>query len=164
METVKIETAELWCAKYMQVAESTGVFKPQELAVLRELAIEYHRMPDVNYFVFEEYNEAGLAGFAIFGRTPLTLDTWDLYWLVVHRDCQGKGIGKNLIRRIEHFIALSHARALLRVETSGRKEYAHARNLYVKMGFTQACSIPNFYDAGDDLMIYYKELYGGMHE
>lgn len=159
METVKIETPELWCAKYMQIAESTGVFKPQELAVLRELVIEYYRMPDVNYFLFEGYSGTALAGFAIFGRTPLTLDTWDLYWLIVHRDFQGKGIGKSLIRRTEHFIGLSHDRALLRAETSGRKEYAHARNLYTRTGFTQACSIPNFYETDDDLVIYYKELH-----
>jgi hypothetical protein len=49
-------------------------------------------------------------------------------------------------------------RVILRVETSSQNMYAHARNLYAKMGFKQAGVIHDFYCDGDDNIIYYKEL------
>jgi len=143
---------------YLDIAKRVGVFKPAELAVLKEVLEDYYKNPQSSYCIFDERKEDKIIGFVIFGKASLTDFSWDIYWLIVGKDSQGKGFGKRLIKRIEEFIFTKYDRAVLRVETSLKKEYLHARNLYQKMGFSKAGEIPNFYSKEDSLIIYCKEI------
>jgi ribosomal protein S18 acetylase RimI-like enzyme len=142
---------------YLKIAESTGVFKPQELEVLKEVLTECQKRPEGDYFLLDDTDDDKVRGFVIFGRAPLTEFCWDIYWLAVDRGYQSKGVGRRLLRYVEEVVAGKQDYAVLRVETSTRKEYAHARNLYVKEGFKEAGRIPNFYSFDDDLVVFYKE-------
>jgi len=99
-----------------------------------------------------------VVGFVIFGRIPLTVDGWDIYWLAVDKAYQGKGIGKKLLKDVEEHILKEDPQANIRVETSTLKEYAHARNLYYKAGFQEVGRIKDFYASGDDVIIFYKQI------
>lgn len=143
---------------YISLARSTEVFNPQEVQVLESVLEDYQKNHGKNYFLFEEKTDDKIAGFVIFGRTPITEFSWDIYWLVVNKTCQGKGIGRKLLKEVESFILQKEKRFILKVETSTRKEYTNARNLYAKQSFIEAGRIPNFYAQGDDLIIFYKEV------
>ncbi|MBN2484251.1 MAG: GNAT family N-acetyltransferase [Candidatus Omnitrophica bacterium] len=146
--------------RYIDIARSTGIFHPEECVVLRELLEDCFAKPDVNYrLIHEEIPQgSGPAGFLLFGQTPMTRSTWDIYWLIVDKKYHGKGLGKKMMQRAEEFILTCTSEALIRVETSTRREYAIACDFYRKRGFIQSGIIPDFYGAGDDLVIFYKKI------
>jgi len=140
------------------LARETGAFRGDELYVLEGVLYDYLHFPEEGYVIFDECIGDRVVGFIVFGRTPLTAYGWDIYWLAVENDCQGNGYGKRLVQKVVDYIQLQMGKAVLRVETSSQNMYAHARNLYTKMGFKQAGVIHDFYCEGDDNIIYYKEL------
>lgn len=106
-------------------------------------------------------DEAGPAervlGYACFGATPMTDGTYDLYWLVISENVRGQGIGRGLFAALEAELRERGAR-LVRVETSSLEGQGGARRFYEKTGFRLAGAIPDFYRAGDDLLIFAKVL------
>ena len=99
-----------------------------------------------------------IRGFLIYGPTPMTENTFDLYWIVVDSREQRKGIGKALLRNMERAILQNCTSARVRVETAGKETYAYQRQFYLSQGFREAGRIPDFYEIGDDLIIFWKEL------
>ena len=150
----------------VNVAESTGVFYSAEMKVLIEVLEKSYAFSDANldtlpadgYFIYEEKNNDELCGFVIFAKTPLTQSNWDIYWVVVDKKYQGKGIGSRLIRAVEAYILEKDGFATMRLETSSRKEYVGTRIFYVKNGFKESGRIPGFYALGDDLVTFYKKV------
>ncbi|MCM8774138.1 MAG: GNAT family N-acetyltransferase [Candidatus Omnitrophica bacterium] len=143
---------------YSQIALDTGVFNSWEIDTLKEILNDYLHNPLTSYSIFEEKNIDVVEGFIIFGRTPLTKFTWDIYWLVVAKEFQNKGVGKNLIKRVENFVLEIMPKAVLRIETSADNRYSAARHLYLKCGFKEIGRIPDFYADANDLIIYSKEI------
>jgi ribosomal protein S18 acetylase RimI-like enzyme len=115
-------------------------------------------LPADGYFIYEEKINDELCGFVVFGKTPLTQSNWDIYWVVVDKKYQGKGIGSRLIRAVEAYILEKDGFATMRLETSSRKEYVGTRIFYVKNGFKESGRIPGFYALGDDLVTFYKKV------
>ncbi|MBF0522954.1 MAG: GNAT family N-acetyltransferase [Candidatus Omnitrophica bacterium] len=144
--------------EYLKIAQNVGVFNHEEIEVILEILEEYKRFPEKDYFLFEEREGETITGFLLFGKNSLTKFCWEVYWLVVNKNFQGRGIGKKLMKRMEEFILPKEDKAIIRLETSSKTEYAHARRLYERLEFNEAVRIPNFYDQGDDLMIYYKQI------
>ncbi|MCS7160565.1 MAG: N-acetyltransferase [Gemmatales bacterium] len=97
----------------------------------------------------------GIAGFVIFGPTPLTAHTWDIYWIVVGQEYQHRGIGSRLLEAAEARIRAQRG-AVIRIETSSQPSYEATRRFYEKHGYERAGAIPDFYARGDDLIVYYK--------
>lgn len=142
----------------LKIAREVGVFKPQEIEVLKEILEEYIQNLEEDYIIFLEKDGESVLGLIIFARACITEFAWDIYWLIVAKHIQGKGIGKKLVKRMEDFILQRESRAVLRVETSTKHEFAHARNLYLKCAFSEVGKIPHFYAENDDLIIYHKQM------
>ena len=51
-------------------------------------------------------------------------------------------------------------RVALIIETSSLDEYAPARGLYRKLGYEEEARLRDFYDAGDDKIVFCKRLRG----
>lgn len=143
--------------RHLDIARELHIFYDSELAILARVFNDYEHARD-GYVLIEDIADGQIRGFIILGRIPLTVSGWDIYWLVVDKDYQGRGIGKSLIARAEAYILSHDRRASLRVETSTRLTYAHARNLYARCGFQELGRIKDFYDEGDDVVIYYKQI------
>lgn len=143
---------------YIDIALSSQAFRDSELEVLKDVINDYVDNSSTTYNFFEEKIGDKLVGFVIFGKTPLTEYGWDIYWLIVHKMFQGKGVGRRLIQRVEEFVLTMDHKAILRVETSSKKEYSAARGLYVKLNYLELGRLPNFYSESDDLIIFYKEI------
>ena len=93
-----------------------------------------------------------LLGYACFGPTPSSDGTYDLYWLAVHPEAQGRGVGRALVREVERLLVARQAR-LLAVETSSRESYARSREFYARCGYTEAARVRDFYAPADDRII-----------
>lgn len=148
-------------AKMIEAAVKTGVFRPKEIDVLGELIDEMLSNKETTYRTLSINEGERLAAFAIFGRTPLTDFSWDVYWLVVSPMDQGKGLGGKIMEEAERIMTDSSLNAVIRVETSTRKEYSGARKFYLGKGYREVGIIEDFYSHRDGLVIYAKNITHG---
>ena len=140
------------------ILRATGVFREDEVAVALEVLESAFTRPDQDYTAVGAFTPGGeLVGYYVVGPTPCTLGTWDLYWIAVSPTVQGKGVGTVLLEEVERRLTRSNARQLI-IETSSRPPYDPTRAFYVRRGYREVARIPDFYDAGDDRVIYAKKL------
>ncbi|WP_299220407.1 GNAT family N-acetyltransferase [uncultured Aquimarina sp.] len=87
----------------------------------------------------------------------LTEGTYNLYAIAVHKDYQGKGIGKQMMDYIENLLQENGHRILI-VETSGKLEFELTREFYHKCNYRKQAVIPEFYNKDDDKIVFWKKL------
>ncbi len=137
---------------------ATAVFRKDEIAVAMEVLDAYLAHPEQDYTAVGAFTPGGeLLGYAVFGPTPCTLGTWDLYWIAVSPAAQGLGVGTALLREVEGRLTRTNARQLI-IETSSRPPYDPTRAFYLKRGYREVARIPDFYEAGDDRVIYARKF------
>lgn len=140
------------------ILRATGVFREDEILVGLEVLDSYLAHPEQDYTALGAFTPGGeLLGFSIHGPTPCTLGTWDLYWIAVAPEAQGLGVGTVLLKEVEGRLARLNARLLI-IETSSRPPYDPTRAFYLKKGYREVARVPDFYEAGDDRVIYAKTL------
>ena len=83
----------------------------------------------------------------------MTKATFDLYWLATRADRMGKGYGRKMVAFVEEEVKRQGGKLLV-IETSSHESYGGTREFYLKIGCTLAAQIPDFYDQGDDKLIY----------
>ncbi len=136
---------------------ATGVFRPDEVEVAVEVFDDAVARPGADYHGLGAYEDDRLIGFTLYGRTPCTVATWDLYWIVVDPTAQRGGIGRQLMTAAEQDIA-GRAGRLIVVETSSRNDYGPTRRFYESLRYDRAARIPEYYAPDDDLIVYTKLL------
>lgn len=87
----------------------------------------------------------------------LTEGTYNLYAIAVNKSLQGNGIGKQMMEYIESHLRKSGNRILI-VETSGKPEFELTREFYIKCQYIKQAVIPEFYEKGDDKVVFWKKL------
>lgn len=87
----------------------------------------------------------------------MTEGTWNLYLIAVHPDCQGEGRGTSMVRYIEQMLKKRGERLLL-VETSGLAQFDRTRAFYRQCGYDEFARIREFYQAGEDKIVFRKSL------
>jgi ribosomal protein S18 acetylase RimI-like enzyme len=97
------------------------------------------------------------AGLAYAAPERLTDGTWNLLLLAVDPARQGRGLGRRLVEAVEAALRKKEARLLL-VETSGVPDFAGQRRFYRKLGFRREARIRDYYQAGDDKIVFAKAL------
>lgn len=136
----------------------SGIFSQGDADTVDEMFVEAFNKPsDDNYQFLSCWNESQLAGFACFGRESLTQGTWDLFWVCVSSAARRMGVGSALLREVMRRAAQEHVRLMV-IYTSSTDRYAPARALYESHGFERAAVIPDYYAAGDDLLIYTQRI------
>jgi ribosomal protein S18 acetylase RimI-like enzyme len=85
----------------------------------------------------------------------MTNGTWNVLLIAVHPDYQGQGRGAALMRHIEQMLSKRGERLLL-VETIA--SFDHTRAFYTKCGYEEEACIRDYYDAGQDKIVYRKAL------
>lgn len=114
--------------------------------------------PEAGYRLDSVAGKGLLEGFVLWGRTPMTARGYDIYWIAVDPSSQGNGYGKKLIAIVEEAACRETSGYILRLETSGRKEYEYQRAFYERCGFEEVGRIKDFYRDGDDLVTYVKSM------
>ena len=140
------------------IVDSTGFFSTEEVDIAVELVTErlIKGLESGYYFLFAEQNKQVL-GYSCFGPIPGTKASYDLYWIAVHNECRGMGIGKNLIVESEKEIQRMGGQRIY-VETSSREQYQPTRAFYLACGYLQEALLQNFYAPGDSKVIYVKAI------
>ena len=88
---------------------------------------------------------------------PMTEGTWNMLLIAVHPARQGQGIGQRLVAKVEQVLTAKGARLFL-VETSGLPEFDRTRRFYDSLGYTRTARIADFYDVGEDKIVFIKKL------
>ena len=143
-------------ARLEQLTRGTGLFREEEVATAVEL-LDESLAGDDDYQFVGAFEGDQLVGYACWGPTPGTAATSDLYWIVVNRDHQGRGIGTQLLAEVEQRLTTHDARLVV-VETSSRPDHAPTRSFYEARGYTRTATIPGYYAPGDDLVVFTKDL------
>lgn len=141
-----------------EIVEATAVFNPDEIDMAVELAdSRLAQGPASGYhFVFADHREATI-GYSCYGPIPGTVGSFDLYWIAVHPDGQGKGWGRDILKETERRIrGLGGTR--IYIDTSNRPHYAETRAFYESGGYRLAALLDDFYARGDAKTIYCKVL------
>lgn len=141
-----------------QLVAATGKFSAEETAIAEELGAErIARGRASGYeFVLVEQGDT-LLGFACFGRIPGSETSWDLYWIAVHPDHQGKGLGGQILARSETAMHRAGAEQVF-VDTSTVELYEPTRRFYQSKGYALAAEFADFYRPGDGKAIFRKGL------
>ncbi|MGB9893572.1 MAG: GNAT family N-acetyltransferase [Candidatus Saccharicenans sp.] len=141
----------------LDLIRATGFFTPEEIQVAEELIDIYLNNPaQRDYFIVVVENEwQKVAGYLTYGPTPLTEGTWDLYWIAVSPEDQGRGYGQRLVNWLEEEVKKKKGRLIL-IETSSQPKYQPTRKFYEKLGYAEIARIPDYYRPGDDRVIFGK--------
>ncbi len=142
-----------------KILVATKMFTEEEINVAVELIDEFLNQGENSgyeiYSAVDDYDNA--IGYICFGKRPLTLATFDIYWIAVDPNSQGNGIGKNLMKFAEQKIKQMGGNLIL-VETSSQEKYQKTRAFYKSCGYAEIARIKNFYKPNDDLIIFAKYI------
>ena len=141
------------------IVESTGFFNQEEIDVAVELVTERLEKGEASgyYFIFADFKDRTI-GYACYGPIPGTQASFDLYWIAVHRDYRGKGIGKLLLNASEQEISRMGGRRIY-IETASRKQYTPTRAFYLACQYELEATLRDFYAPGDSKCIFVKEIH-----
>ena len=139
------------------ILASTGFFDqaPDEIDIAVELA-EYalkngNKIENYDFIFAEE--DGKVLGYTCFGHTPCTLNTFEIYWIAVDATLQHGGVGRGLINEVLKKIKPLGAKKLV-LYTAGRDQYIPTHRFYEAVGFKEEARLKNYYDEGDDSVIY----------
>lgn len=142
-----------------QAARATGFFSEEEVLVAGEVVEEKLAKGAASGYevLFAAGDEAETAGFACYGRIPLTVSSYDLYWILVLPEHQARGLGKALLAEVERRVREVGGTRLY-VDTSSRPQYQPTRVFYDRCGYAEVARLDDFYTPGDGKVIHCKLL------
>ena len=144
-----------------RIISDTGFFSEIEEATALELIDESLARGEASGYICrvacELADDNAVLGYVCYGPIPLTVGTYDLYWVAVSPRAQGRGVGRALVNHTESEIAAAAGRLLL-IETSSQELYQSTVGFYERMGYAVLARINDFYKIGDDKIVFGKYL------
>lgn len=136
------------------VLDSCGLF-PSEY--LDEMIFDYFNNTNTQdiWFTCIENNSPVAIGYCV--PEKLTDGTYNLLAIGVSENAQRKGIANEMMNYIEQELKSRDGRILI-VETSSDDAQIGARKLYEKIGYTQEAVIRDFWNDGEDKIVFWKKL------
>jgi GNAT superfamily N-acetyltransferase len=156
--TFRTEPEQRDIRRIREIVESTGFFYDFEIDIAAELADDRLKGGEATgyHFVFAEADGV-TAAYSCFGHIDMTKSCFDLYWIATHNDFRGMGIGKKLLEETYREARLMGCTKII-AETSGRDHYKPTQAFYISAGYILEAFIKDYYDLGDDKLIYTKRL------
>ncbi len=136
------------------VLDSSELF-PSEM--LDDMINDYLTNPESTDIWFTTIRDNQPISIGYCAPEKMTDGTYNLYAIAVTKELQGKGIGSNMMTYIENLLREKGHRILI-VETSGKAEFKNTRQFYLNCDYVQQAVIPEFYEAGDDKVVFWKKL------
>ena len=144
-----------------RIISDTGFFSEVEQATALELVDESLARGEASGYICrvacESADDNAVLGYVCYGSIPLTVGSYDLYWVAVSPRAQGRGIGRALVSHTESEIVSAAGRLLL-IETSSQALYQSTVGFYERMGYAVLARINDFYKIGDDKLVFGKYL------
>lgn len=144
----------------LSLTAGTGVFKPYEVEVLKEVLDDFHagRMGEDHHAVVLE-RDRRVVGYAYYAPDGMAERAWYLYWIAVAKDAQNGGIGGELMRHVEEDVKRRRGRIMF-IETSSLPHSELTRRFYLRQGYAVTGVLRDFYSDGDDMVVFRKRLEG----
>ncbi len=136
------------------ILDNTGLFPSN---MLEDMIADYFENPHSTDIWFTEEMEGQPISIAYCAPERMTEGTYNLYAIAVHQMQQGKGVGTQMMQYIEHLLREQGHRILI-VETSGLADYDLTRDFYRKCQYTVEATIREFYQKGEDKIVFWKKL------
>lgn len=143
---------------FREVLLSSGFFYEYEIEAAEDFLkyqLEDGDESGIHYYMAEDNGK--MIGFICFGFDSCTLSTHLLYWMGVHNDYRGKGVGGELLKRFEEYVVKKGAKKIV-LETAGRDLYKPTRDFYEKYGYREEGIVPDYYSVGDARVTYVKDV------
>ena len=141
-----------------EILVSSGFFRDDEIPVAVELVQEcLEKGPACGYEFFFADVKGKLVAYACYGLIPCTIANYDLYWIAAHQDFRGKGVGTILLKAVESAVMELGGRGLY-IETSSLPTYQPTRDFYLRNGYPEVARLQDFYQVGDDKVVYAKRF------
>ena len=137
-----------------EVLDSSELFPSEYLDDMISDYFDNKDTPDI-WFTYIDNNRPIALGYC--APEKLTNGTYNLYAIAVRKELQGQGIGYKMMNFIEKVLADNGNRILI-VETSSVDQYKLTRNFYNKLGYRQEAVIKDFWNDGEDKVIFLKKL------
>ncbi len=137
-----------------KVVDSSELF-PSEY--LDEMISDYLNNPDTQdiWFTNIDGNTPTAIGYCV--PEKFTMGTYNLLAIGVSLDFQRTGVATEMMSYIEQKLKQKDGRILI-VETSSDDAQMGARKLYNKIGYTQIAVIKDFWNEGEDKIVFWKKL------
>jgi len=151
----KIESKHL--EKVKKLLRESREFNRQEKIDYYTSIRHYLENPEgIEYQTYLFLDKDDIAGLMSIGK-GMGNKTYDLYYIVVSPKYKGRHVGSQLIDFAEKIFRKNAARIVI-IETSSKNEYLPARRLYEKKGYHLSGIVQDYFDEGDDKIIYSKKL------
>lgn len=145
-------------AEIASLVRATGYFTSDEAQIASELVSERLAKGAASGYEFIIAEQAGrIAGYACFGKIDGTEAAFDLYWIAVDPALQGRGLGREILRRAEGCMQAMGATHVY-VDTSSSETYNATRAFYTAMGYDEKARLDDFYRNGDGKVIFVSNL------
>lgn len=137
-----------------KVVDSSGLF-PSEY--LDEMISDYLNNADTQdiWFTYIDDNTPIAIGYCV--PEKLTNGTYNLLAIGVSQDSHRNGVATKMMSYIEQQLKQKDGRILI-VETSSDDAQIGARKFYEKIGYTQMAVIRDFWNDGEDKIVFWKKL------
>ena len=141
-----------------EIIEANDLFPPDMLDGMIADFFDDENNSDL-WLTYESNKPEKVAPVAIAYCAPeqMTEGTWNLYLIAVHPDYQSQGIGTSMVNCIEETLKERGERLIL-VETSSLPDFERTRDFYKKLSYQQEAQIREFYQAGEDKIVFRKLL------
>jgi ribosomal protein S18 acetylase RimI-like enzyme len=137
-----------------EVLDSIELF-PSEM--LDNLIFDYLNNPETEEVWFTAVDNDRPIAIGYCAPEKLTEGTYNLYAIGVKSDVQDNGVGWEMMKFIEEYLKEAGQRILI-VETSGTAEFESTRKFYEKLEYHKEAVIRDYWQDGDDKVIYLKRL------
>jgi GNAT superfamily N-acetyltransferase len=158
-------------AAVREIVASTGFFHDFEVDVAVELIDERlaRGIASEYFFIFADDERGRTLGYICFGPIACTVGSFDLYWIAVHDQQRGGGLGRQIVEQMEAQLRRGVENPSgpdrppiigrrVYIETSSKAMYEPTRRFYLKRGYHQEARFADFYAPGDDKLVYVKAL------
>lgn len=136
------------------VVDSSGLF-PSEY--LEEMISDYFGNPATQDIWLTKVEDDKSLAVGYCAPEKFTEGTYNLYAIGVLQEHQGKGIGREMMQYLESFLKEQSARVLI-VETSSDEQFNLTRKFYKDLGYDHEATIRDFWQEGEDKVIFWKKL------
>ncbi len=152
MKTRKIVKKDLPFLK--AVLDTSGLF-PSDL--LDEMIADYFANKATTDIWFTTELDGKPVSIGFCAPEKLTNGTYNLYAIAVDKGLQGKGIGQAMMHYIENYLRELKGRILI-VDTSSGADFELTRQFYLKCNYTLEATLRDFWDEGDDKVVFWKKI------
>ncbi len=137
---------------------AAGMFTTEETPFLGEMLSGYEAAArDEDHVAVVDDGDDGLVGVAYYRPEEAAERAWDLTMIAVSPAVQGRGRGTALLRHVEEDLRTRGQRLLL-VDTSGTARYDRTREFYGRRGYLQEARVRDYWEDGDDLVVFSKRV------